>query len=801
MQPVKTKKKLSRADRKQIEAAIARANRTDKKEKSAQDSIPYERMWPDGICRVSDGHYTKTIQFQDINYQLSQNEDKTAIFEGWCDFLNYFDSSIHFQLSFLNLAASEETFARAINIPLQRDDFDSIRVEYTTMLQNQLAKGNNGLIKTKYLTFGIDADSIKAAKPRLERIETDILNNFKRLGVAAETLDGKARLAQLHGIFHMDEQLPFRFEWDWLPTSGLSTKDFIAPSSFEFRTGRQFRMGKKYGAVSFVQILAPELNDRMLADFLDMESSLIVSLYIQSVDQIKAIKTVKRKITDLDKSKIEEQKKAVRAGYDMDIIPSDLATYGVEAKKLLQDLQSRNERMFLVTFLVLNTADNPRQLDNNVFQASSIAQKYNCQLTRLDFQQEEGLMSCLPLGLNQIEIQRGLTTSSTAIFVPFTTQELFQNGKEALYYGINALSNNLIMVDRKLLKNPNGLILGTPGSGKSFSAKREIANSFLLTSDDVIICDPEAEYAPLVERLHGQVIKISPTSTNYINPMDLNLDYSDDESPLSLKSDFILSLCELIVGGKEGLQPVQKTIIDRCVRLVYNEYLNDPKPENMPILEDLYNLLREQEEKEAQYIATALEIYVTGSLNVFNHQSNVDIDNRIVCYDIKELGKQLKKIGMLVVQDQVWNRVTINRAAHKSTRYYIDEMHLLLKEEQTAAYTVEIWKRFRKWGGIPTGLTQNAGDFLRSEEIEGILGNSDFVYLLNQNAKDQAILADKLGLSDKQLSYVTNSEPGSGLILFDNVVIPFVDKYPTDTKTYRIMNTKPEESVQKEDAV
>ena len=703
MQPVKTKKKLSRADKKQIEAAIARANRTDKKGKSAQDSIPYERMWPDGICRVSDSHYTKTIQFQDINYQLSQNEDKTAIFEGWCDFLNYFDSSIHFQLSFLNLAASEETFANSISIPPQGDAFDSIREEYTTMLQNQLARGNNGLIKTKYLTFGIDADSIKAAKPRLERIETDILNNFKRLGVAARTLDGKERLFQLHAVFHMDEQLPFQFEWDWLAPSGLSTKDFIAPSSFEFRTGKQFRMGKKYGAVSFLQILAPELNDRLLADFLDMESSLIVSMHIQSVDQVKAIKTVKRKITDLDRSKIEEQKKAVRAGYDMDIIPSDLATYGSEAKKLLQDLQSRNERMFLVSFLVLNTADNPRQLGNNIFQAGSIAQKYNCQLTRLDFQQEEGLMSCLPLGLNQIEIQRGLTTSSTAIFVPFTTQELFQNGKEALYYGINALSNNLIMVDRKLLKNPNGLILGTPGSGKSFSAKREIANCFLLTNDDVIICDPEAEYAPLVERLHGQVIKISPTSTNYINPMDLNLDYSDDESPLSLKSDFILSLCELIVGGKDGLQPVQKTIIDRCVRLVYQTYLNDPRPENMPILEDLYNLLRSQEEKEAQYIATALEIYVTGSLNVFNHQSNVDINNRIVCYDIKELGKQLKKIGMLVVQDQVWNRVTINRAAHKSTRYYIDEMHLLLKEEQTAAYTVEIWKRFRKWGGIPTG--------------------------------------------------------------------------------------------------
>ena len=750
-------------------------------------------MWPDGICRVSDNHYTKTIQFQDINYQLSQNEDKEAIFEGWCDFLNYFDSSIHFQLSFLNLAASEDSFSRAIHIPLQGDDFDAIREEYTQMLQNQLARGNNGLVKTKYLTFGIDADGLKTARPRLERIETDLINNFKRIGVDAEVLSGMERLSQLHSIFHMDEPQPFQFSWDWLAPSGLSTKDFIAPSSFEFRNGKMFRMGKTYGAVSFVQILAPELNDRMLADFLDMESSLIVNLHIQSLDQVKAIKTVKRKITDLDRAKIEEQKKAVRAGYDMDIIPSDLATYGSEAKKLLQDLQSRNERMFLVTFLVLNTASSQRQLDNNVFQASSIAQKYNCQLTRLDFQQEEGLMSSLPLGLNQVEIQRGLTTSSTAIFVPFTTQELFQTGQEALYYGINALSNNLIMVDRKLLKNPNGLILGTPGSGKSFSAKREISNAFLVTTDDIIICDPEAEYAPLVERLHGQVIRISPTSHDYINPMDLNLDYSDDESPLSLKSDFILSLCELIVGGKEGLQPVQKTIIDRCVRLVYNDYLNDPRPENMPILEDLYNLLRNQDEKEAQYIATALEIYVTGSLNVFNHRTTVNIDNRIVCYDIKELGKQLKKIGMLVVQDQVWNRVTINRAAHKSTRYYIDEMHLLLREEQTAAYTVEIWKRFRKWGGIPTGITQNVKDLLASREVENIFENSDFVYMLNQAGGDRQILAKQLGISPHQLSYVTHSGEGEGLLFYGNVILPFVDRFPRDTELYRIMTTKPQE--------
>ena len=786
------KRKLTREERARLREILART-RKEKYPSTAQQTIPYDRIWPDGICLTNGKFYTKTLQFQDINYQLAQNEDKTAIFEGWCDFLNYFDSSIHFQLSFMNLTAGTEVFEQSIAIPLRGDADDESRIEYAAMLKNQMAKGSNGLTKTKFLTFGVEADGIKTARPRLERIETDVINNFKRLGAAVETLNGKERLRLLHSIFHMDTQEKFAFEWDWLPRTGLSTRDFIAPTGFEFREGRRFRMGGTLGAVSFLQILAPELNDRMLADFLNMESSLIVSLHIQSIDQTAAIRQIKRKITELDQSKIDEQKKAIRAGYDIDILPSDLATYGGEAKKLLEDLQSHNERMFLVTFLVMNTAGTRQQLENRVFQAQGIAQKYNCALERLDFQQEKALISSLPLGLNQIEIQRGLTTSSTAIFVPFVTQELFQTEGEPLYYGLNALSNNLIMVDRKRLKTPNGLILGTPGSGKSFSAKREITNAYLITDDDVIICDPEGEYYPLVERFHGQVVKISPASSHYINPMDMNLNYSDDDNPLSLKSDFLLSLCELIVGGREGLQPIEKTVIDRAVRLVYQPYLADPRPENMPVLGDLYQALLAQEEKEAHRVATALEIYVSGSLNVFNHPTNVDIQNRLVCYDIKELGKQLKKLGMLIVQDQVWGRVTANRSVGKATRYYVDEFHLLLKEEQTAAYSVEIWKRFRKWGGIPTGITQNVKDLLSSREVANIFENSDFIYMLNQAGGDREILAKQLNISPHQLSYVTHSGEGEGLLFYGSMILPFVDQFPRNTKLYKIMTTKPGE--------
>ena len=832
----RTERKHSYSEKKSSTGKVRCTNVKRKQERniSAQNSIPYREMAKDGICRVQEKYYSKTIRFYDINYQLAQNEDKNAIFENWCDFLNYFDSTIHFQISFINHHSNMKEFESVIQIQPQNDAFDDVRMEYAQMLRDQLAKGNNGLVRTKYITFGIEAENIREAKPKLERIEADILNNFKVLGVSAYPLNGEERLQILYETFNPEEKVPFQFSYDRILRSGMGTKDFVAPTSFVFKEGKTFQMGNTIGAASYLQILAPELTDKMLAEFLDMNRNLIVNLHIQSIDQMKAIKLVKSKVTDINRMKIEEQKKAVRAGYDMDIIPSDLNTYGGEAKRLLEDLQSRNERMFLVTVLFLNTAKTKQELDNAVFQTAGIAQKYNCSLRRLDYLQEQGLMSSVPLGMNMIPIKRALTTTSTAIFVPFTTQELFMGG-ESLYYGLNALSNNMIMVDRKKLKNPNGLILGTPGcftgetklllpdgrkvsflelfaekeevfvnsfdfqkqelvkargydvrctkevtelvevelengeivrctpdhwfltqsagyveacnlkvgakfipehevkavrflsleeavpvydisvegyqnfllscgvvvhnSGKSFAAKREIANVFFATQDDIIIGDPEGEYYPLVHALGGQVIHISPTSHDYINPMDINLDYSDDDNPLGFKSDFILSLCELIMGSRNGIEAEEKSVIDRCLPLVYQKYFENPTPENMPVLGDLYDCLRKQEEVQAQRIATALEIYVNGSLNVFNHHTNVELNNRIVCFDIKDLGKQLKKLGMLIVQDQVWNRVTVNRVAHKSTRYYIDEFHLLLKEEQTAAYSVEIWKRFRKWGG------------------------------------------------------------------------------------------------------
>jgi len=793
---LKTERRFTTAEKKRLKEILDKT-KDKKKAYTVQQSIPYMAMHPNGICQIDDTTFSKTVRFEDINYRLASADEKNELFEKWREFLNYFDSSVRVQFSFINQNRRKNDSEQIPMIPHKDYRFESIINEYSQMLKTQHEKGNNGIKKERYITFTVNADQFISAKKQLERIENDILNSFKNIGVPAQSMTGYDRLQTLHEIFHPNGE-EFMFSWSWLPSAGLHSKDIIAPASFKFSDGRTFMMDDKTGAVSFLQILASEISDKMLSEFIDTEHPQIVNLHIQSIDQREAVKLIKHKITDLDKMKIDEQKKAIRSGYDIDILPSDLMTYGIDAKNLLEDLQNRNERLFLITLLFCNIADNQRQLKNQIFSLSGIAQKYNCAVTRLDYQQEEGLMSSLPLGLNRIEIKRGLTTSSTAIFMPFMTSELFQSG-EALYYGLNTLSGNMILCDRKKLKNPNGLILGTPGSGKSFAAKREMTNAFFVTDDDIIICDHESEYRSLTERLDGQVITLSPDSTQYVNPMDINPNYSEDDNPIALKADFILSLCELIIGGKEGLKPIERTIIDRATANIYNEFLSkysyngETDSEHMPILEDLYNEILRQPEAQAKHIAASLELYVKGSLNMFNHRTNVKLNNRMVCYDIKQLGKQLKKLGMLIIQDQTWNRVTLNRSLKKSTRFYLDEMHLLLKEEETAAYTVEIWKRFRKWGGIPTGITQNTKDLLASREIENIIENSDFILMLNQAAGDREILARRLNISPQQMKYVTQSEMGTGLLFYGNLLLPFSDKFPRDTELYGIMTTRPEE--------
>lgn len=757
---------------------------------SAQQTIPYKEILKDGICKVREGYYTKTLSYEDINYAVASSDGQSTIFDGYCGFLNYFDSALPFQLSFINHRSRPEN-RYSVNISPQDDDFNSIRGEFTAMLENQIAKSNNGIVRSKYITFGINADGIAAARPRLERIEADIIGNFKKLGVQSATLTGRERLEVLHSQLHPGGREPFRFSWDMIPKTGMGTKDFIAPTSFDFRQSRAFRVGTTWGAALYMQIMASELSDKLLAELLEVDAEMTITLHIQTVDQTKAVKTVKAKLTDIDRMKMDEQKKAAQAGYDIDILPPDLLTYSKDAAALLADLQSRNERMFLLTFLVVNTAPTRQQLENDIFTVSGITQKYNCFLKRLDFQQEQGFMSSLPLGWNGIEIQRGMTTSSTAIFVPFMTQELRMDG-QALYYGMNALSHNVIMADRKKLKSANGLYLGSTGSGKSFAAKRELINVFLATKDRIIVVDPMGEYAPLVRRLGGEVIEISPNSPHHINPMDLKLNLTGEDSPLSMKADFLLSLCELIIGGKEGLQPIEKTVIDRCVRLVYRELALGIGDGKMPLLQDLYETLCQQPEPEARRIATALELYCTGSLNMFNHPTNVQTDNRITCIVLKSMGENLRKIAMHITNELVTQAVDENFSRSLATWCYYDEFHILLQDALSASYFVRVWKMLRKKGCVPSALTQNVKDLLASREIENILENSDFMILLSQAQGDRAILAKQLGISEHQLSYIAHSNSGEGLLFFGNTTIPFVDRFPRG-EIYNLLTTRPED--------
>lgn len=782
--------KLTKEQQKQAQKRMSELKKLNMGNKTATQSvIPYVEMFPDGICYLEDNRFSRTVEFFDTNYEIANLDEKNSIFNRWSSLINYFDENIDFQFSYENQHQNIDDELQRIRVQSQDDEFNAVRNEYSDMLCELRKNSKSGFFLRKFLTFTVSENSLKSARRRLDSIGSDIVRLFNEINVKAFVMNGEQRLESLYRSMNPSSDEKFIFDWGLKKRGGYSTKDFIAPMSIKFLKNR-FEINDQYGSITSVDILAGELSDRMLCDLLNCGQQMSISIHVKSFDQLKALKLIRGKLSDVEKMKIDEQKKASMSGYDPDILPQQIKLYIEELKEMLGDLNSRNERLFNMTLTVRSYSQSKKKANLELEQLRRIVQQKSCKLFPLDYQQEQAFQSFLPLGINRIPVVRTLPTSALAVFIPFTTQELYQ--EQGCYYGLNALTNNMIMADRANLKNPNGLVLGTPGSGKSFSVKREIIDRFLKTLSDIIITDPEGEYYPLVNYLRGQVVKISSNSTQYINPMDIIIN-DDEEDTIADKSDFLISLCELIVGGRYGLEAEEKTAIDIATRSVYNRFLsNNPDTANMPKLEDLLEALKQQGTIAAR-VSNALEMYVTGSQNLFNNRTNVDINNRLVCFDIKELGTQLKKIAMLILQNQVWNRVSQNREIEKKTLYYIDEFHLLLRDEQTAKYSVEMWKRFRKWGGVPTGITQNVKDLLTSPEIENILDNSDFVYMLNQNGGDRDILQEKLHISDEQIKYVTDSGQGKGLIRYGKIILPFEDKFPKDTVMYALLTTKPDE--------
>ncbi|WP_068612499.1 VirB4-like conjugal transfer ATPase, CD1110 family [Paenibacillus tuaregi] len=758
--------------------------------KSTQQSIPYQRAYEDGILQHGKNRYSKTFSFRDINYQVGKQEDQEEVFAKYCEFLNFFDNSIDLQVTIVNKNFDKADFEEKLIVKSREDELEPFRAEYNAMLKKKIIGGKNEIKKEKFITISLESANVEEARNSFVRMESETQNVFKRMGSSILGLDLDQRLELLHDIYRMGQEGHFRYDPAEHGRKGLGTKDLIAPDGLTFKRDHMI-IGDKFARAIYIKDLPTFLNDKFLSDISDFSFNVMLSMNIKSVDSYKALRIVKKQITGMEANKIEYQKRSLKNGYLEAFIPHELKHSLEEAKELLDDLINKNQKMFLTNIVIVHFADDLDSLNKDGKEIVAIANKFLCQVGTLHYQQEDSLNSCIPYGLNLIKASRTLTTESTAIFMPFTNQELFQ--ENGMYYGLNAVSRNLIMFNRLSLKNPNGFILGTPGSGKSFAAKREMINVLLNTDDDVIIIDPEREYTRLVSNFKGEVIHISAGSKNYINPLDMTMDYADEDDPLLLKSDFILSLCEVIVGGRYGLTPREKSIIDRCLKLTYHDYLQTFDPKDVPTLYNFYEQLKAQDDDEATQLATALELYVKGNLSVFSNKTNININNRFVCFDIKDLGKQLKTMGMLIVLDQVWNRITLNRSKGKRTWIYMDEIYLLFANEYSANFLFELYKRARKWGGVPTGITQNVEDLLKSELARRMLSNSDFLMMLNQAPSDRNELAELLNISDTQLSYVTNADSGQGLLFVGNGIIPFKDEFPRNTKLYNMMTTKVEE--------
>ena len=755
--------------------------------KSVQDYIPIQKMWEDGIFKVGN-RYTKTFRFDDINYAVASREDKEAIFLEYSELLNSLDCGVTTKITINNHCRNRVDFERSVLIPFKEDGLDIYRKEYNDMLLDK-ATGANSITQEKYITISVHKKDIDEARNYFARIGSELSSHFAKLGSVCADIDGTERLRILHDFYRAGEETDFHFDVKESAKLGHDFKDYICPDSME-RADNYIKLGDKYARVLFLKDFASYIKDSMVTELTDLNRNMMLSIDVIPIPTDEAVREVENRLLGVETNITNWQRRQNSNNNFSAVVPYDMELQRKESKEFLDDLTTRDQRMMFATITMVHMADTKEQLDSDTEELQSIARKHLCQLAVLRFQQTDGLNTVLPIGARKINALRTLTTESLAVFMPFKVQEILHDG--GIYYGQNSISNNMIVANRSFLLNGNSFILGVPGSGKSFTGKNEIVNLMLAGDADIIVIDPEREYSRLVEALGGATIKISATSNNHINAMDMNSEYGDGANPVTLKSEFILSLCEQLIGAS-NLGPMQKSIIDRCTASVYRDYQQSGYTGKVPTLKDFRAELLKQSEPEAKEIALAIELFTDGSLNTFAKETNVDVDNRLICYDILDLGKQLLPIGMLVVLDNILNRITANRAKGKHTFIFIDEIYLLFQHEYSANFLFTLWKRVRKYGAYCTGITQNVDDLLQSHTARTMLANSEFLIMLNQASTDRLRLAELVNISDMQMSYITNVEAGRGLMKVGSALVPFFNKFPKHTKLYKLMTTKPGE--------
>lgn len=753
--------------------------------KGVQDVIPIKVIYDDGIFKIGKDKYSKSYKFSDINYAVASKQDKEAMFLEYSELLNSFDSGATTKITINNRRLNRLDFEKNILIEEKNDDLNEYRKEYNQILFDK-ATGSNAIVQDKYVTISINKKNVEDARNYFARVGADLIAHFARLGSKCVELEIDERLRIIHDFFRVGEESLFNFDLKDKRKKGHNFKDYICPDILEFKND-YFKMGNRYGRVLFLKEYASYIKDSMIAELTDMNRNLMMSIDVTPVPTDEAVREAESRLLGVETNITNWQRRQNSNNNFSATVPYDMEQQKKEMKEFLDDLTTRDQRMMFSVLTMVITADSYKQLNNDTEALLTTARKHLCQFAILKYQQMDGLNTAMPFGTRKIDVFRTLTTESLAVFIPFRVQDIYH--KNGIYYGQNVISKNMIIADRKQLLNGNEFILGVSGGGKSFAAKGEIINQMLSSDADIIIIDPEREYTPLVKAMGGEIINISATSPNHINAMDMNKDYGDGANPVILKSEFIMSLCEQLIGGN-NLGAKQKSIIDRCTANVYRNYQQNNYTGNPPTLQDFRAELLKQDEPEAKEIALAIELFTHGSLNTFAKQTNVDTNNRLICYDILDLGKQLMPIGMLVVLDSILNRITQNRAKGKHTFIFIDEIYLLFQHEYSANFLFTLWKRVRKYGAYASGITQNVDDLLQSHTARTMLANSEFIIMLNQASTDRVELAKLLNISDLQLSYITNVDAGHGLIKVGSSLVPFSNKFPKNTKLYKLMTTK-----------